>query len=150
MTRVGDGPRRRRMIRGTIVRIGELAVRHGQPSQLATLDCTSSRRSTVMRALLRDTAVTTEYQRDSSSKRPRSSVVLAAPSRAAPMSHERFDVQDCAPCGRRLRRSWTPNLSCARGFYQGKLTLALARAKPPSTNEVLQKVIPYQLGACPC
>jgi hypothetical protein len=144
MTRVGDGPRRRRMIRGTIVRIGELAVRHGQPSQLATLDCTSSRRSTVMRALLRDTAVTTEYQRDSSSKRPRSSVVLAAPSRAAPMSHERFDVQDCAPCGRRLRRSWTPNLSCARGFYQGKLTLALARAKPPSTNEVLQKVIPYQ------
>ena len=29
MTRVGDGPRRRRMIRGTIVRIGELAMRYG-------------------------------------------------------------------------------------------------------------------------
>ena len=57
----------------------------------------SSRRSTVMRALLRVAAVTTEYQRDSSSKRPRSSVVLAAPSRAAPVSHERASVQDCAP-----------------------------------------------------
>ena len=33
---VGDGPRRRRMIRGTIVRIGELAMRYGHPSQLAT------------------------------------------------------------------------------------------------------------------
>ena len=78
MTRVGDGPRRRRMIRGTIVRIGELRVRYGLPSQLANLDCTSSRRSTVMCALLRATAVTTEYQSDSSSKRPRSSVVFAA------------------------------------------------------------------------
>ena len=78
MARVGDGPRRRRMIRGTIARIGELAMRYGQPSQLATLDCTSSRRSTVMCALPRATAVTTEYQRDSSSKRPRSSVVFAA------------------------------------------------------------------------
>ena len=75
---VSDGPRRRRMIRGTIARIGELAMRYGRPSQLATLDCTSSRRSTVMCALLRATAVTTEYQRDSSSKRPRSSVVSAA------------------------------------------------------------------------
>ena len=74
----GDGPRRRRAIRGTIVRIGELAVRYGHPSQLASLDCTASRRSTVMRALLRVTAVTTEYQRDSSSKRPRPSVVSAA------------------------------------------------------------------------
>ena len=78
MTRVSDGPRRRRMIRGTIVRIGELAMRYGHPSQLATLDCTSSRRSTVMCALPRATAVTTEYQRDSSSKRPRLSVVFAA------------------------------------------------------------------------
>jgi len=51
-------------------RIGELAMRYGQPSQLAPLDCTSSRRSTVMCALLRLSAVTTEYQRDSSSKRP--------------------------------------------------------------------------------
>jgi hypothetical protein len=76
--RFGDGPRRRRMIRGTIARIGELAMRYGHLSQLATLDCTSSRRSTVMCALLRATAVTTEYQRDSSSKRPRASVVSAA------------------------------------------------------------------------
>ena len=73
-----DGPRRRRMIRGTIARIGELAMRHGQLSQLASLDCTSSRRSTVMCALPRATAVTTVYQRDSSSKRPRASVVSAA------------------------------------------------------------------------
>ena len=78
MMRAGDGPRRRRMIRGTIVRIGELAMRYGLPSQLAPLDCTSSRRSTVMCALPRATAVTTVYQRDSSSKRPRSSVVSAA------------------------------------------------------------------------
>ena len=134
--RSGDGPRRRRMIRGTIARIGELAMRYGLASQLATLDCTSSRRSTVMCALPRATAVTTEYQRDSSSKRPRSSVVLAAPSRAAPVPHERNGVQDCAPCGRRLRRSWTPPLSCERSSYQGKLALALERAKPQSTNGV--------------
>ena len=69
--RFGDGPRRRRMIRGTIVRIGELELRYGHLSQLAPLDCTSSRRSTVMCALPRATAVTTVYQRDSSSKRPR-------------------------------------------------------------------------------
>ena len=84
MTRVSDGPRRRRMIRGTIARIGELSMRYGQPSQLATLDCTSSRRSTVMCALPRATVVTTEYQRDSSSKRPRSSVVSAARTDARP------------------------------------------------------------------
>ena len=78
MRRLGDGPRRRRMIRGTIARIGERAMRYRQLSQLATLDCTSSRRSTVMCALPRATAVTTEYQRDSSSKRPRLSVVSAA------------------------------------------------------------------------
>ena len=40
-------------------------------------DCMSSRRSTVMCALLRATAVITGYQRDSSSKRPRLSVVSA-------------------------------------------------------------------------
>ena len=92
MTRVSDGPRRRRIIRGTIVRIGELAMRYGCPSQLATLDCTSSRRSTVMRALPRATAVTTEYQRDSSSKRPRSSVVFAARAltRAPPIRRQRM------------------------------------------------------------
>jgi hypothetical protein len=77
-TAAGDGSRRRRMIRGTIARIGELGMRYGRPSQLATLDCTSSRRSTVMRALPRAIAVITEYQRDSSSKRPRLSVVSAA------------------------------------------------------------------------
>jgi hypothetical protein len=65
------------MIRGTIVRIGELGMRHGHQSQLATLDGTSSRRSTVMCALPRAIVVITEYQRDSSSKRTRSSVVFA-------------------------------------------------------------------------
>src|SRR5499426_2309153 len=65
------------MIRGTIVRIGGLCMRYGLSSQLARLDCTSSRRSTVMCALPRAIAVTTEYQRDSSSKRPRPSVVFA-------------------------------------------------------------------------
>jgi Transposase IS116/IS110/IS902 family len=59
VTRAGDGPRRRRMIRGTIARIGELAMRYGRPSQRARLDCTSSRRSTVMFALPRATGVTT-------------------------------------------------------------------------------------------
>jgi hypothetical protein len=76
--RFSDGPRRRRMIRGTIARIGDLTMRYGHLSQLATLDCTSSRRSTVMCAPPRATAVTTVYQRDSSSKRPRSSVAFAA------------------------------------------------------------------------
>ena len=51
--RFSDGPRRRRMIRGTIARIGDLAMRYGDLSQLAILDCTSSRRSTVMGALPR-------------------------------------------------------------------------------------------------
>jgi len=115
MTRRGEGPRRRRMIRGTIARIGELAMRYGLPSQLATLDCTSSRRSTVMCALRRATAVTTEYQRDSSSKRPRSSVASAVrpPIRASPIgvSEDEPGVQGFAPCGRRLRRPWTPHSS---------------------------------------
>jgi hypothetical protein len=66
------------MIRGTIVRIGGRTMRTGRTSQLATQDCTSSRRSTVMCALPRAIAVTTVYQRDSSSKRPRASVVFAA------------------------------------------------------------------------
>jgi hypothetical protein len=78
MTWPGDGRRRRRMIRGTNVRTGDKAMRYGPGSQLAPLDCTSSRRSTVMCALPRATAVTTVYQRDSSSKRPRSSVASAA------------------------------------------------------------------------
>jgi hypothetical protein len=102
MTRVSDGPRRRRMIRGTIVGIGDLTMRYGRPSQLATLDCTSSRRSTVMCALPRATAVTTVYQRDSSSKRPRSSVVSAA---------------------RALTRA-SPGGCQTAGAYVGKLSLA--------------------------
>ena len=53
-------------------------MRYGHSSQLAPQDCTSSRRSTVMCALPRAIAVTTGYQGDSSSKRPRSSVVSAA------------------------------------------------------------------------
>jgi hypothetical protein len=63
---------------GTNQRIGGLVMRYGFRSQRAPLDCTSSRRSTVMRALPWATRVTTGYQRDSSSKRPVSSVTLAA------------------------------------------------------------------------
>jgi hypothetical protein len=111
----GDGRRRRRMIRGTNERIGGLAMRYGLASQLATLDCTSSRRSTVMCALPRATAVTTVYQRDSSSKRPRSSVVFAARAltHVSPweMSEDEHGLQGFAPCGRRLRRPWTPRSS---------------------------------------
>jgi hypothetical protein len=70
--------RRRRMDIGTNQGTGDLTMRYGLRSQLAPLDCTSSRRSTVMCALRRATAVTTEYQRDSSSKRPLSSVAFAA------------------------------------------------------------------------
>ena len=63
---------------GTNQRIGGLVMRYGFRSQRAPLDCTSSRRSTVMRALPWATGVTTGYQRDSSSKRPMSSVTLVA------------------------------------------------------------------------
>jgi hypothetical protein len=101
LTRAGDGPRRRRMIRGTIVRIGDLAMRYGLRSQLATLDCTSSRRSTVMCALPWATGVTTEYQRDSSSKRPRSSVVSAA---RAP-THRQMPDEGMRPPGLRALRA---------------------------------------------
>jgi hypothetical protein len=91
MMRARSGSRRRRMIRGTIVRIGGLGMRYGRLSQLATLECTSSRRSTVMCALLQEAVVTTVYQRDSSSKRPRSSVVSAAraPTTAWPTANVR-------------------------------------------------------------
>jgi hypothetical protein len=125
MTRGRTGPRRRRMIRGTIVRIGELAMRYGHLSQLAPLDCTSSRRSTVMCALPRATAVTTEYQRDSSSKRPRSSVVSAARAPTRRISEDAHDLQGFAPCGRRLRRPWIPRASSdENGRYAGTLALA--------------------------
>ncbi len=57
-----------------------------------------------MCALLRAIAVTTEYQSDSSSKRPRSSVVFAARAltRASPLQCQKM----------------------REGFYAGKLTLA--------------------------
>jgi len=67
-----------------------------------------------MCALPRATAVTTVYQRDSSSKRPRSSVVSAG---RAPtcltirVSDDVHGLQGFAPCGRRLRRPWTPRPS---------------------------------------
>ena len=53
---------------------------------LADGDAETGTGSTVMRALPRATVVTTEYQRDSSSKRPRSSVASAAraPTRGSP------------------------------------------------------------------
>jgi hypothetical protein len=64
---------------GTIRRTGDLAMRQRRLRLgLAPLDCTSSRRRTVMRALPRLAEVITGYQRDSSSKRPGSSVVFAA------------------------------------------------------------------------
>ena len=125
--RFGNGPRRRRMIIGTIERIGGLAMRYGLASQLATLDCTSSRRSTVMCALLRAAAVTTVYQRASSSKRPSIVRRLRGP-RTEPASEiprGEHGIQGCAPCGRRLRRPWTPRSPRGRGStYAGKLTLA--------------------------
>jgi hypothetical protein len=71
--------------------LGQRIHRHKTPIDtqchaIGDLDCTSSRRSTVTRALPRATVVTTEYQRDSSSKRPRSSVASAArtPTRGSP------------------------------------------------------------------
>ena len=125
MMRFGDGPRRRRMIRGTIARIGELAMRYGHPSQLATLDCTSSRRSTVMCALPRATAVTTVYQRDSSSKRPRASVVSAARAPTRP----RYHVADTAsrasrPAGGAFGAPGHRARHVVGGSYASKLTLA--------------------------
>ena len=122
MTRAGDGPRRRRMIRGTIARTGGLGMRYGHPSQLATLECTSSRRSTVMCALPRATAVTTVYQRDSSSKRPRASVVFAA---RPEMAESEPGIQGFAPCGRRLPAPLDPaSALCRHSPYASKLTLA--------------------------
>ena len=81
---------------GTNQRIGGLAMRYGLRSQLAPLDCTSSRRSTVMRALPRATGVTTGYQRDSSSKRPMSSVTLAARARPPVEAAATVDAEERA------------------------------------------------------
>jgi hypothetical protein len=136
----GDGPRRRRMIRGTIVRIGELAMRYGLPSQLATLDCTSSRRSTVMCARPRATAVTTVYQRDSSSKRPRASVVSAArPPTRVGVSRGGHGIQGFAPSGRRLRRPWTPCPPRGRMHLCEQADACSATAKPPFERSGLDK-----------
>ena len=113
-------------------------MRYGLRSQLAPLDCTSSRRSTVMCALPWATGVTTEYQRDSSSKRPRSSVVFAA--RA--LEHRRdADTASRAsrPAGRRLRRPWTPRPPRAQGSYASKLTLARDLPSRVRTNRGLTK-----------
>ena len=123
--RFGDGPRRRRMIRGTIARIGELAMRYGPLSQLATLDCTSSRRSTVMCALPRATAVTTVYQRDSSSKRPRASVVFAARAPSASEYHEANTASRASrPAGGAFGAPGHRARHVDRGSYASKLTLA--------------------------
>jgi len=125
--RFGDGPRRRRMIRGTIARIGDLVLRYGSQSQLATLDCTSSRRSTVMCALPRATAVTTVYQRDSSSKRPRSSVVFAARAltRASPTECQRMITASRAsrPAGGAFGAPGHRAHHLVRCTYVSKLTL---------------------------
>lgn len=59
-----------------------------------------------MCALPRATVVTTVYQRDSSSKRPRSFVVFPArtlPRVAGRMSDEEPGLHGFAACGRRLR-----------------------------------------------
>src|SRR6266851_2264194 len=50
-------------VRDQINDSSRLTMRYGQPSQLATLACTYSRRSTVMCALPRAIAVTTVYER---------------------------------------------------------------------------------------
>src|SRR6266849_7153915 len=137
MTRDGDGPRRRRMIRGTIVRIGELTMRYGQPSQLATLDCTSSRRSTVMCALPRAIAVTTVYERDSSSKRPRSSVVFA----------DRVLTR----AGSTTWRTWRPGLRTPRGAPAAPLDTTPAtwsEAVRPASGRLPASVRPPPLTRC--
>jgi hypothetical protein len=60
---------------GTTPRTRDRAMRQGkQIPGFATLDGGTSRRSTVMRALRRISGVTSEYQSDSSSKRPAASV----------------------------------------------------------------------------
>ena len=122
VTRTGDGPRRRRMIRGTIARIGGLVMRYGHPSQLATLECTSSRRSTVMCALPRATAVTTVYQRDSSSKRPRASVVFAARPRQCQSANTASRAS--RPAGGAFGAPGPRVRSLTRTLYASKLTLA--------------------------
>jgi hypothetical protein len=60
---------------GTTPRTRDRAMRQGRNTPgFAPLECGTSRRSTVMRALRRISGVTSEYQSDSSSKRPAPSV----------------------------------------------------------------------------
>jgi hypothetical protein len=60
---------------GTTPRTRERAMRQGEKIPgFASLEGGTSRRSTVMRALRRISGVTSEYQSDSSSKRPEPSV----------------------------------------------------------------------------
>jgi len=62
-----------------------------------------------MCALLRAIAVTTVYQRDSSSKRPRFSVVFAARPRLASRESQKMSAASRAPrpAGGASRRPWT-------------------------------------------
>jgi len=99
-----------------------------------------------MCALPRAIAVTTEYQRDSSSKRPRASVVFAAPPPTVGGPRGGHGVQGFAPRGRRLRRPWTP-----RPPRGQRLVCQQAGACCLSPNRhrrigAWQRVIPYQ---CP-
>jgi hypothetical protein len=68
------------MMAGTNLRIRDRAMRQGAVVPgLAILECGSSRRRTVMLALHRYGGVIREYQSDSSSKSPVSSVTSCAP-----------------------------------------------------------------------
>ena len=141
MTRTGEGPRRRRTIRGTIARIGVVAMRYGRSSQLARIDCTSSRRSTVMCALPWATAVTTVYQRDSSSKRPQILRRLRGPRTKL---RRRYDVANTAsrasrPAGGACGAPGPRARHVVGGSYASKLTLARQRAKPPSKDRGLTR-----------
>ena len=81
-TKRGKEPegRKRRMRAGTILSKRVIALRQGTdvPGS-ALVECARSRRSTVMLALRRAAGVTHEYQSDSSSKRPASSVACGLP-----------------------------------------------------------------------
>ena len=128
------------MIRGTIARIGELAMRYGYLAQLATLDCTSSRRSTVMCALPRVTAVTTVSQRDSSSKRPSTVRRLRGPTTERRRTYHVANTASRAarPEGGAYGAPGHRARHVDRGPYARKLTLA-AIAKRPIERSGLDK-----------
>jgi len=172
--RFDDGPRRRRMTRGTIQRTGEQRMRRGRGRpRLATLDCPPSRRSTVMCALPRAIAVTTEYQRDSSSKRPRSSVVFAAraPTRASPIGCQMADAAARAsrPAGgafgapgprvRHLTRTLLcrqahacrrgPSHHRTRGLDKGSFHISAAGRQPEAGEQFFRALRPGLRRECP-